>query len=376
MSYNFDLSLEENNSVGNLLKRISPNSKVLEFGCAHGRMTAYMCNELNCEVYIVEYDQDGFDDAMKYAADGLCDDILNYRWVEQFSAVQFDYIIFADVLEHLYNPIDVLKKAKALLKDSGSILTSIPNIAHNDILANLFYNQFEYTQYGLLDNTHIRFFAEGMLDNFFAKAGYVIVDKDATFALTGTTEQAKVCQKKVTDYMKKLLDSRENGTVYQFILQLRKCECAEAATRTLQSKNRQSLFTRVYYRGAEGFSEDRISNHKVEQIADGHYRVNMLLDIKDDVKVVRIDPVEGEPCVIDNFRVSVDSGTANISLQDSITNGVPVLLNSNDPQIICDILEPVNGTVEVSFDFYLMGETYVKKLHEIIEKMSTCKEGN
>lgn len=376
MSYNFELSLEENNSVGNLIKRISPNSKVLEFGCAHGRMTAYMRDELNCEVYIVEYDQAGFEDAMKYAAGGLCDDILNYKWVEQFSNIQFDYIVFADVLEHLYNPIEVLKKAKTLLKDSGSILTSVPNIAHNDILANLFYNQFEYTQYGLLDNTHIRFFAEGVLEGFFAEAGYAIVDKDATFAPTGTTEQAKMLRVELSDYMKKLLDSRENGTVYQFILQLQKSECAKAISGPLKSENKPSLYARVYYRGDEGFSEDRTSNHRIEQLADGRYQVTMSLDIKDDVKVVRIDPIEGQPCIVDNFVVRVDSGTVNTSLQDSITNGAPVLLNSNDPQIICDILEPGNGMMEVSFDFYLMGETYVEKLHEIIEKVSTCKEGN
>lgn len=376
MSYNFELSLEENNSVGNLLKRVSPNSKVLEFGCAHGRMTAYMRDELNCEVYIVEYDRAGFEDAIKYATDGLCDDILNYKWVEYFSDIQFDYIIFADVLEHLYNPIEVLEKTKLLLKDSGSILTSLPNVAHNDIIANLFYNQFEYTQYGLLDNTHIRFFTEGMLEEFFAKAGYVIVDKDATFAPTGTTEQAKVRRGELTDYMKKLLDSRENGTVYQFILQLQKCECAEAVSEPLQSQNKQVLYARAYYRGDEGFSEDRTSNHKIEQLADGRHRVNMSLDIKDDVKVVRIDPIEGEPCVIENFNAKVEGGEVSTSLGKGAANGAPALLNSNDPQIICNIANAGDGVMEVSFDFYLMGEKYIEKLHEIIEEMSTSREGN
>ena len=42
---------------------------------------------------------------------------------------KFDHIIFADVLEHLYDPYKVLKESVALLKDDGTILISIPNIS-------------------------------------------------------------------------------------------------------------------------------------------------------------------------------------------------------------------------------------------------------
>lgn len=370
MSYNFELSLNENNSVGDILKHITAQSKVLEFGCAHGRMTAYMKDVLKCEVYIVEYDSDGFEDAMQYAADGLCDDILNYKWVEHFANIQFDYIIFADVLEHLYNPIEVLQKTKILLKDTGSVLVSVPNLAHNDIVANLFYNQFEYTQYGLLDNTHIRFFADGMLEEFCTRAGYTLVEKGATFVDTGCTEQAKLQEFELSSFMKNLLDSRKNGTVYQYILRLQKSEYAKSVCKSLELNEKQPLYIKVYYRGEDDFSEEKISRHMVERLGGGKYKAKLALEIARDINIVRIDPVEGQPCIIENFEVHVEQGSVNCSLVDYMEQGIPVLLNSNDPQIICDVTAVHMGSMEVTFDFYLMGVTYFEKLHEIIDKIA------
>lgn len=38
-------------------KFVQPNSTVLEFGCANGRMTKYMYENLDCNVYILEYEE-------------------------------------------------------------------------------------------------------------------------------------------------------------------------------------------------------------------------------------------------------------------------------------------------------------------------------
>lgn len=49
----------------------------------------------------------------------------------------FDYIILADVLEHLENPWRALENIKAYLKPGGQVLASIPNILHFSVLRNL-----------------------------------------------------------------------------------------------------------------------------------------------------------------------------------------------------------------------------------------------
>ncbi len=73
---------------------------------------------------------------------------------------KFDYIILADVLEHLKNINQVILTIWPLLKKDGSMLISIPNINHIDIVLNLIKGNFNYSLFGILDNTHLRFFTQ------------------------------------------------------------------------------------------------------------------------------------------------------------------------------------------------------------------------
>ena len=96
--YDFENDLSLNSSTGMILNKIQNGSAVLEFGCATGRMTRYMKEELACQVYIVEYENEAYNTALEYATDGLCDDIMQFKWVEKFQNAAFDAIIFADTL--------------------------------------------------------------------------------------------------------------------------------------------------------------------------------------------------------------------------------------------------------------------------------------
>lgn len=146
MKYDFRITrIDINTAQGKILSQIKLGSIVLECGCATGYMTKFMKEELNAEVYIIEYEQPAFDKAIQYAKDGICTDLMQDEWLKKFKDFRFDYIIFADVLEHLYNPSAVLKKAVTLLKDDGTVLVSLPNIAHNDILLNLYHDNWSYT---------------------------------------------------------------------------------------------------------------------------------------------------------------------------------------------------------------------------------------
>ena len=155
----YDVKMETglNTISGKLMNRIKKHSMVLEFGCAYGRMTKYMKEQLQCQVYIVELDSEAYTHAIQFAAGGYCGDIETGEWYSQFQGYQFDYILFADVLEHLRNAEDILRVVGSLLKPDGEVLISIPNIAHNDIIAGLYLNHFKYTDIGILDNTHVHF---------------------------------------------------------------------------------------------------------------------------------------------------------------------------------------------------------------------------
>lgn len=137
-----------------ILKWITPNSRVLEFGPAYGYMTRYMKEELNCCVTCVELNSDMREILQQWAEQVIIADLDTDSWEDQVRG-KFDYIIFADVLEHLRNPLLTMGKA---IQFSNCIVTSIPNIGHASILLSLLDGEFIYHQLGLLDNTHIHFF--------------------------------------------------------------------------------------------------------------------------------------------------------------------------------------------------------------------------
>lgn len=71
---------------------------------------------------------------------------------------EFDYILFADVLEHLRDPAAVLRRSIPALRKSGQIVISVPNVANCVIRLSLLLGRFDYMDRGILDRTHFRFF--------------------------------------------------------------------------------------------------------------------------------------------------------------------------------------------------------------------------
>ena len=153
--YDIKVGIDHFSSLGFILGFIPQNSTVLEFGCSYGYMTKFMKEQLNCKVSVVEIDSEAYKEARQYAEDGVCCNIDTLEWADYFKADSFDVIVFADVFEHLRSPSKALQSTKKLLKEDGTLLFSVPNLAHSDVLSNLYDNRFQYTTLGLLDDTHI-----------------------------------------------------------------------------------------------------------------------------------------------------------------------------------------------------------------------------
>jgi hypothetical protein len=85
---------------------------------------------------------------------------------------EFDVAVFGDVLEHLREPWNVLDATRKLLSYRGYAVVSIPNIAHGAVRLGLLSGQFDYSEFGILDDTHLRFFTRRTLDQLFIRSGY------------------------------------------------------------------------------------------------------------------------------------------------------------------------------------------------------------
>jgi len=76
---------------------------------------------------------------------------------------KYDYILMLDILEHLVDYDKIIEQAKILLSGNGKIIISLPNIANIYVRLNLLFGRFPYSDKGILDRTHLRFFTLGAI---------------------------------------------------------------------------------------------------------------------------------------------------------------------------------------------------------------------
>jgi 2-polyprenyl-3-methyl-5-hydroxy-6-metoxy-1,4-benzoquinol methylase len=74
------------------------------------------------------------------------------------AGLQFDAIIFADVLEHVPWPVGVLKRYLDALAPGGSVIVSLPNVGLWSVRLAHLAGKWDYEETGVLDRTHLRFF--------------------------------------------------------------------------------------------------------------------------------------------------------------------------------------------------------------------------
>jgi 2-polyprenyl-3-methyl-5-hydroxy-6-metoxy-1,4-benzoquinol methylase len=88
-------------------------------------------------------------------------------------AEKFDCVTFNDVLEHVADPADALAATVDLLNEGGWVLASIPNVRHITVLFDLVVKgRWDYTDAGILDRTHLRFFTKATMRELFEASGF------------------------------------------------------------------------------------------------------------------------------------------------------------------------------------------------------------
>ncbi len=174
-----EANLDENTSLKKILRLVGSNKKVIDFGCATGYL-ASLLKQKGCSVTGVEINPEAAKVAEEHCERVIVADLDFVSITEIFKSEWFDVAIFGDVLEHLRNPWKVLGEAKSLLKTEGYIVASIPNIAHGSVRLSLLKGDFHYDEFGILDETHLRFFTRHSIQEMFQSTGYVINDWGTT----------------------------------------------------------------------------------------------------------------------------------------------------------------------------------------------------
>jgi methionine biosynthesis protein MetW len=155
-------------------KLVTKGQRVLDVGCATGRLGEKLSLEKGCYVVGLEIDPPSAEIARKRCAEVIVGDIEELDDLP-FPDGFFDVIVFADSLEHMRDPLEVLKKTKRLLSNEGCLIASIPNVALIITRMSLLLGRFDYADYGVLDRNHLRFFTFKTARVLLQVAGYNVV---------------------------------------------------------------------------------------------------------------------------------------------------------------------------------------------------------
>jgi SAM-dependent methyltransferase len=144
------------------------NARVLDVGCGAGGLTVAINGGKNNTVLCIEPDPER---AAVARGKGLqvVSGFFDEAFIETCGA--FDAILFGDVLEHLADPGAVLTLARRCLAKGGVIIVSVPNIAHWTVRLKLLLGRFDYSDGGIMDATHLRWFTRKTLLAMLAHAG-------------------------------------------------------------------------------------------------------------------------------------------------------------------------------------------------------------
>ena len=158
-----------------ILKYIKENQKILDIGCGTGLLDKEIKKKNN-----IVYGIDISKERLKIAKKRL--DRVFRQDVNQINipSHKFDVLIFADILEHLENPLLLLRTSKKYLKKDGYIIVSIPNVVVWNIRLKFLFGSFTYKESGTLDKSHLRFFTKKTALELVNNAGYKIKKVDTT----------------------------------------------------------------------------------------------------------------------------------------------------------------------------------------------------
>lgn len=213
--YTADVNLRSVNDPHVLaLGRVPAKSRVLDLGAADGSV-AGVAREMGCRVWGVDIDPVAAEAARRVCEDVVVADLNQLDLAKAFEGLRFDIILMLDVLEHLTDPSAVLRRAVSVLAEGGWAIISVPNVAHISVRLSLLGGRFTYTDLGLLDRTHLRFFDRAAVDDLLHDAGWGMFELARVTRRFGTTEIR--IDGADPDLVRKL-ESDIEGRTYQFII--------------------------------------------------------------------------------------------------------------------------------------------------------------
>jgi O-antigen biosynthesis protein len=215
--YETKLNLDDRSSSHALIiELLGLDKQVLDVGCATGNLAEVLAGR-GCRVTGIDIDPEAARQAEKHCERVIVGDVESLDLGAELDEADFDVIVFGDVLEHLKDPLQTLRRFKPFLQTEGYVIASIPNIAHGSVRLALMQGRFRYRSLGLVDDTHLRFFTRETVEQLFDDAGFLIADLRRTTRGVFDTE-IEIDREQLHPEVLRMVEEDPEASTYQFVL--------------------------------------------------------------------------------------------------------------------------------------------------------------
>ena len=171
----YTLKRSSTGSHTQIVSAIREGSTVLDLGCSNGLLARPLL-EKNVRVTGVD---SGPGERLSKELAGYYQRDLDLPLELPYERI-FDYVVCADVIEHLRNRAQLLRGARRYLKSNGKLIISTPNIALWFYRLSLLVGRFEYGPRGVLDETHVHLYTGATFRREIERAGFTVLRQRVT----------------------------------------------------------------------------------------------------------------------------------------------------------------------------------------------------
>lgn len=155
--------------------------RILEIGCGVGEFArAVRAANPDTEYWGVELFAEAADAASALLDAVIVGDIETTEVMARLDRARgdrlFDVLIFGDVLEHLNDPWRILAELRTRVSPGGVCVACVPNVSNWRLIKEQLSGRWTYTDAGLLDRTHLRFFTRDSAVTMLRDAGWTVTD--------------------------------------------------------------------------------------------------------------------------------------------------------------------------------------------------------
>lgn len=214
------ITIDEANPLNRIYRFIPEGSKVLDVGAGNGLLAQiFIKNNKKIIIDGIEPSSYASTIARKYYRHfhhGYAQEFINIILKENY-----DYIVLADVVEHMQNPLIFLRDLCSKLPVNTRLFLSVPNIAFGAVRISLLNGNFDYVDSGILEKTHIRYFTIKTITELVSKIGMNI---EVIFYLKRNIFNSEISLKKNIRnvFICLQMANDETFSAYQFLLILTK----------------------------------------------------------------------------------------------------------------------------------------------------------